>query len=93
VELFAVPSSHTQVPGFSLCLDYITPEEEQALLAEVDREPWQSDWRRRIQQYGLGYREGVDSPAWVCLCSFRHEASGWPQERHAQYGFMEQHHA
>jgi alkylated DNA repair dioxygenase AlkB len=53
------------VPGFSLRNDYITPEEEQALLAQVDGEPWQSDWRRRIQQYGLRYRESGGPPSWV----------------------------
>jgi alkylated DNA repair dioxygenase AlkB len=44
-----------KVPGFSLREDYICPDEERVLLAHIDVQPWETDWRRRIQQYGLGY--------------------------------------
>ena len=59
-ELFLAEkaSSGQAIPGFSLRLDYVTPEEERALIAHVDGGPWETDWRRRIQQYGLGYGEG-----------------------------------
>jgi alkylated DNA repair dioxygenase AlkB len=53
------------VPGFSLCRDYISAEEESSLLARVDAEPWECDWRRRIQQYGLGYSDSGGKPSWV----------------------------
>lgn len=43
------------VPGFSIRADYISPDEERALLAHIDAQEWETDWRRRIQQYGLGY--------------------------------------
>jgi alkylated DNA repair dioxygenase AlkB len=54
----------SSVPGFSLQPDYITPDEEQALLARVEDGPWETDWRRRIQQYGVGYGDS-GAPKWV----------------------------
>lgn len=54
------------IPGFRLELDYITPQEEQALLAHLENGPWQTDYRRRIQQYGLGYGSGNrQTPVWL----------------------------
>jgi alkylated DNA repair protein alkB family protein 8 len=54
------------IPGFWLQTDYITSEEEQALLAHVDAERWETDYRRRIQQYGLGYAaEHGEAPVWL----------------------------
>ena len=74
-ELFLAEkvTSDSAIPGFSLTLDYVTPEEERELIAHVDRGPWETDWRRRIQQYGLGYGEGHgkkaswlrDLPEWL----------------------------
>jgi alkylated DNA repair dioxygenase AlkB len=52
------------IPGFSLTPDYVTEKEERTLLAHLDPGPWQSDWRRRIQQYGLGYGE-TGRPSWL----------------------------
>src|SRR5436190_3485672 len=46
------------IPGFSLHLDYVTRAEERGLIVHVDRMPCETDWRRRIQQYGLGYKDG-----------------------------------
>jgi alkylated DNA repair dioxygenase AlkB len=55
-ELFCLdPPVPKEIPGFSLVLEYITPEEEEDLLARVENGPWETDWRRRIQQYGFGY--------------------------------------
>ena len=53
------------VPGFLLELDYVMPDEERELIAQVDAQPWQSDFRRRIQQYGLGYSSGGPAPVWL----------------------------
>ena len=44
------------VPGFELREDYLTREEEQELLRLVESGPWETDWKRRIQQFGLGYK-------------------------------------
>src|SRR2546423_12039557 len=66
-ELF-LPEAAEQavIPGFWLEPDYITREQEQELLAHVDAQPWQTDYRRRIQQYGVGYSsEAGQSPAWL----------------------------
>lgn len=66
-ELFTLePISRMEVPGFSLIENYITPEEERELLAKIDAMPWENDWRRRIQQYGLGYgSEATNEPTWL----------------------------
>ena len=53
--LFALDAPRIEIPGFQLIADYVAPEEERELLAHVEHGPWESDWRRRIQQYGLGY--------------------------------------
>ena len=45
-------------------LDYITPEEEWELITRIDAEPWQSNYRRRVQQYGFGYASGTSGPRW-----------------------------
>src|SRR4051812_46997129 len=44
-----------QISGFTLLPDFITANEDRELLANVENGPWDTDWRRRIQQYGLGY--------------------------------------
>ncbi len=69
-ELFALPpapASAATVPGFSLREDYIRLDEEHALLNHVASEPWDTEWRRRVQRYGMGYGRGVtrEFPAWL----------------------------
>lgn len=55
-ELFEVGASvRPEIPGFSLVENYISAGEEQELLRHVESGPWENDWRRRIQQFGLGY--------------------------------------
>jgi len=43
------------IPGLSLTLDVLSPEEEAAVLACVDASPWRADLRRRTQHYGYRY--------------------------------------
>src|SRR4051812_16574237 len=65
-QLFATAAvNEIGVPGFSIQPDYITPAEESDLLARVENGPWQTDWRRRIQQYGLGYSDSGGKPTWI----------------------------
>src|SRR4051812_24707874 len=66
-NLFTIESAkETEIPGFRLTADYITAQEENELLVHLDAELWESDWRRRIQQYGLGYRSGQErKPGWT----------------------------
>jgi alkylated DNA repair dioxygenase AlkB len=62
VERLQVPA---HISGFSLHRDYVSAETERDLMAHADAETWQTDFRRRIQQYGLGYASGSKSPTWV----------------------------
>ncbi len=69
-ELFGVDSTEVlspiAIPGFSLVQDYVTSDEERELLRNVDEGPWETDWRRRIQQYGMGYAgDHGGTPSWV----------------------------
>jgi alkylated DNA repair dioxygenase AlkB len=69
-ELFpsikAGPEVPTAVDGFRLQLDYLTQEEEAHLIAQIDAQTWQTDYRRRIQQYGFGYTSGSgEAPVWL----------------------------
>jgi len=66
------PSSSTEaepgavIKGFSIQPDYLTLAEEQDLMTHIDAAAWQTDWRRRIQQYGLGYSSGRgQAPSWL----------------------------
>src|SRR5687767_13964687 len=53
------------VPGFWMRRDYISAAEEHELLAQVETGSWETDWRRRIQQYGLGYSGDNGKSSWV----------------------------
>jgi alkylated DNA repair dioxygenase AlkB len=63
---FERPKLCSVVPGFYLREDFVSRAEERELLAALEHGPWETDWKRRIQQFGLGYggRHGV-RPAWV----------------------------
>lgn len=45
-----------QIPGVQYCQDYISPENEEQLLAAVDAQVWQQTIDHRVQIYGFGYR-------------------------------------
>jgi alkylated DNA repair dioxygenase AlkB len=54
------------IPGFILRPDYVSVEQETELISKVDQQPWQTDYRRRIQQYGFGYSADPKSaPIWL----------------------------
>ena len=61
----APPQNMAQVPGLTLRGDYITAAEESELLEALENWPWENDWRRRIQQYGVGYGASAGKPSWV----------------------------
>ncbi|KAJ0989799.1 hypothetical protein J5N97_008155 [Dioscorea zingiberensis] len=48
-------TSELAIPGVYLVHDFITPGEEQALLAAVDARPWKSLAKRRVQHYGYEF--------------------------------------
>ena len=64
------------VPGLRYVAEYLSPDAHDALLATVDRQPWQPLWQstagRRVQVYGYTYhhaRGGIyrlgDLPDWA----------------------------
>ncbi|MDB6059706.1 MAG: 2OG-Fe(II) oxygenase [Verrucomicrobiales bacterium] len=56
----------SKISGFTLIPEFITEADECELLANVERGLWETDWRRRIQQYGLGYAgEHGRKASWV----------------------------
>lgn len=71
------------IPGLVVRRDYIDLAQERELLAHIDAGAWDSDFRRRIQLYGLGYGEGGatrwvrDFPAWLAALAARLVADGW----------------
>jgi alkylated DNA repair dioxygenase AlkB len=59
------PKQHETL-GFRVRPNYISVEEEQELLQHLSHGPWETDFKRRIQQYGLGYAgELGTNPEWV----------------------------
>lgn len=55
-----------EISGFTLIPEFITESDERDLLANLDNGPWETDWRRRIQQYGLGYAgEHGHKASWI----------------------------
>jgi alkylated DNA repair dioxygenase AlkB len=45
----------SEIPGLSSYGEFVSPEEEQALIAAVDAGPWLTSLRRRVQHYGYRY--------------------------------------
>lgn len=43
------------VPGLACIADFISAEEEGTLLDAIDRRPWRSGLKRRVQHYGCRY--------------------------------------
>jgi len=50
-----VPPPTPAVPGLAYHPDWIDAAHERELLARIDTMPWQGDWERRVQVYGVGY--------------------------------------
>jgi alkylated DNA repair dioxygenase AlkB len=73
-------------PGARVVPDYLTVEQETALLAEIDARPWLTDLKRRVQHYGYRYdyrSKGVDVsrrlgglPDWAAVLAARLQADG-----------------
>jgi alkylated DNA repair dioxygenase AlkB len=43
------------IAGLKYLTEFITDTEENTLLASIDREPWSTDLKRRVQHYGYRY--------------------------------------
>lgn len=42
-------------PGLHYLPSFVTPQEQAALVSEIDAQPWRSDLSRRVQHYGYLY--------------------------------------
>ena len=62
------------IEGFSYHKEFISSDDEGLLIKCADSHPWDTTWKRRIQQYGFSYgtsrRESIgDMPDWLSwLC-------------------------
>jgi alkylated DNA repair protein alkB family protein 8 len=60
----ALTAEQAGIPGLQLHTDFITPEQEAALLQQIDQQPWQQLSKRRVQHYGYCFdysQRGVDA--------------------------------
>jgi hypothetical protein len=46
------------IPGLTYIPDFIAREEENALIASIDDQPWLTDLKRRVQHSGQKIRHG-----------------------------------
>lgn len=54
--LFDIQEETTpDIPGLIYIPDFITRDEESALIAGIDAQPWLNDLKRRVQHYGYKY--------------------------------------
>lgn len=51
------PPALPAIPGLGYVPDFVTREEELALIAAVDAEPWSLEFKRRRQHYGVAYQD------------------------------------
>lgn len=66
------------VAGLTLVADWIDAAAEAALVAAVDAEAWNVEWRRRRQLYGVSYRGAAQPfPAWLLPLRQRLTDEGW----------------
>ncbi len=52
-------TAECSVPGLELIPDFVSEEEEKALLALVDSRSWQTLAKRRVQHYGYEFQYEV----------------------------------
>jgi hypothetical protein len=54
--LFDIPvPAAPNISGLQYCPNFITAEEEQALIEIIDQQTWLNDLKRRVQHYGYKY--------------------------------------
>ena len=77
MPLFLMESEESHSPsieGLFCHKDFIGPDDEAVLIQHADSNPWDTTWKRRIQQYGYSYgtsrRESLGNMpewlSWVC---------------------------
>ncbi|MBW4575742.1 MAG: alpha-ketoglutarate-dependent dioxygenase AlkB [Aphanothece sp. CMT-3BRIN-NPC111] len=58
LNLFGIDQTKEPVPlvtGLQYISNFISPDEQQKLLQEVDAQPWSQELKRRVQHYGYRY--------------------------------------
>ena len=75
------------VPGLAYVADYLSPDEHDRLVATVDRQPWLTGLRRRVQHYGYRYDYKARKvardfylgplPGWAAEIALRLHREGW----------------
>jgi alkylated DNA repair protein alkB family protein 8 len=63
--LFAIScpeAAAPSVPGLAYVPEFVDEREERELLDAIDREPWDTTWKRRRQVYGLSYGSAQAAP-------------------------------
>src|SRR6266478_1096602 len=89
-ELFAETSSNAVpvpiIQGMTYAPDFLSPSEQEAVLREIDQQPWRNDLKRRVQHYGYRYdykARRVDPsmylgplPSWVHVAARRLVTNG-----------------
>lgn len=48
-------TAQEQIPGLTYIPNFITPEQEADLITTIDKQPWLTDLKRRVQHYGYKY--------------------------------------
>lgn len=69
------------IEGLRYLVDFVSAEEERALLAAIDREPWSQEYKRRRQHYGVAYEDAPHlrvrpMPIWVVALARRVHGCG-----------------
>lgn len=54
-KLFPTEVKKLPVPGMRYIRDFLTPEQEASLLADIDAREWDTELARRVQQYGYKF--------------------------------------
>ena len=54
-------TSMVDLPGLKVIPDFVTPEEEQKIIQEVDKNKWSPLAQRRVQHYGYEFIYGLNS--------------------------------
>eukprot|EP00882_Tetradesmus_deserticola_P023481 GHRQ01025550.1.p3 GENE.GHRQ01025550.1~~GHRQ01025550.1.p3 ORF type:complete len:113 (+),score=42.56 GHRQ01025550.1:1228-1566(+) len=60
----ALTAEQAGIPGLQLHPEFVTPEQEAALLQHLEQQPWQQLAKRRVQHYGYCFdysQRGVDA--------------------------------
>ena len=62
IDIPSAPIASTNsIPGLVVIDNFISPEEEQAMLSEIDAQKWTKLLNRRVQHYGYEFKYGTNN--------------------------------